>query len=261
MQSVRLYKIWPGRNLFYFGGRLMSGPREDWPYSSALFILMSVPPSLFFAYCGDSFGPSDPLVLGIGAFWLLTFSFWLITSFTEPGIIPRKSFIAKLDPATDDNLPSSEPSNSRWCRTCLIVRPPRASHCAECDNCVLQFDHHCPFVNNCVGARNYLFFNLLLLSGFGEGVAVLLGVILSLAGGKENLPAGVLWGVGGALGLLVLLLGGFLIYHCILWGLLGKTTKQHIRGNRVPSESISCWKRPASLLPPMRTPILVENTV
>mmetsp|Transcript_40584 Transcript_40584/g.39141 ORF Transcript_40584/g.39141 Transcript_40584/m.39141 type:complete len:166 (+) Transcript_40584:103-600(+) len=51
---------------------------------------------------------------------------------------------------------------SRLCKTCDIIRPPLASHCRQCNHCVLQFDHHCGMTNNCVGVRNQ--FNFVMLS-------------------------------------------------------------------------------------------------
>ncbi|KAJ2701409.1 Eukaryotic peptide chain release factor GTP-binding subunit [Coemansia sp. IMI 203386] len=52
----------------------------------------------------------------------------------------------------------------KYCETCKIYRPPRASHCRYCDNCVENEDHHCIWLNNCIGRRNYRYFYSFLLS-------------------------------------------------------------------------------------------------
>lgn len=40
----------------------------------------------------------------------------------------------------------------------MIFRPSRVSHCNICNNCVINFDHHCVWLGTCIGRRNYKMF-------------------------------------------------------------------------------------------------------
>ena len=44
---------------------------------------------------------------------------------------------------------------STLCPDCKVVRTMRSRHCYVCDQCVDVFDHHCPWIDNCVGGNNF----------------------------------------------------------------------------------------------------------
>jgi len=86
----------------------------------------------------------------------------MLTAYGDPGIIPRQPKIRE-DPfrrfkQTINLQINGVTVQSKWCDTCNLFRPPRTSHCSLCDNCVEEFDHHCPWVGNCVGRKNYRFY-------------------------------------------------------------------------------------------------------
>lgn len=38
---------------------------------------------------------------------------------------------------------------------CIVAQAARTKHCRRCGKCIVGFDHHCLWLNTCVGARNY----------------------------------------------------------------------------------------------------------
>ena len=44
------------------------------------------------------------------------------------------------------------------------VRIHYATHCSQCDSCIVDLDHHCPFVDTCVGRGNRRVFLILCFS-------------------------------------------------------------------------------------------------
>ncbi|RFU29935.1 hypothetical protein B7463_g6408, partial [Scytalidium lignicola] len=83
------------------------------------------------------------------------------------------------------------------CRTCHFQKPARSKHCSICKRCVAKLDHHCIFINNCVGYENQHWFLLLLFStAVLTTYATYLGITLLSSQVLEVIPAWTLSGKG-----------------------------------------------------------------
>eukprot|EP00290_Baffinella_frigidus_P008072 CAMPEP_0180134536 /NCGR_PEP_ID=MMETSP0986-20121125/10223_1 /TAXON_ID=697907 /ORGANISM="non described non described, Strain CCMP2293" /LENGTH=634 /DNA_ID=CAMNT_0022074921 /DNA_START=39 /DNA_END=1943 /DNA_ORIENTATION=+ len=61
-------------------------------------------------------------------------------------------------------------AKGKICTSCNIRKPLRSKHCSRCGRCVSRFDHHCPWIGNCVGYRNLPIFVTFLTSSTIAGV-------------------------------------------------------------------------------------------
>ncbi|KAH9698207.1 S-acyltransferase [Citrus sinensis] len=187
-ETLRLYEVWKGTNFvlssvkrFCCGGRLIFGPDVRSIFLT-LFLIVT-PVILFCVFVSqtliDEFRQNrGNLIVAICVvFTLYVIFLLLLTSGRDPGIIPRNLHPPELEddgstistdwlgsqnggggptlPPTRDVVVNGMVVKVKYCHTCMLYRPPRCSHCSICNNCVERFDHHCPWVGQCIGKTTY----------------------------------------------------------------------------------------------------------
>lgn len=220
-QPKRLYQAWKGNNVFLCGGRIVLGPDAA---SLLLSTFLVAGPAIVFCYQMQSkFFRSNgqphmhrAALLIVIITTLVDLFFLFMTSARDPGIVPRNTR-APLPEADERNLPAT-PSMEwsvggtprmrfrrtkdvnvngftvklKFCETCLRYRPPRSSHCSICNNCVQKFDHHCPWVGQCIGLRNYRYFFLFIATSTFLCISVLIFSWLNVHGEMQD-NGGSIW--------------------------------------------------------------------
>mmetsp|Transcript_24750 Transcript_24750/g.59552 ORF Transcript_24750/g.59552 Transcript_24750/m.59552 type:complete len:320 (-) Transcript_24750:422-1381(-) len=149
---------WHGINTFCCGGFIILGSNPFWFLITN--ILLIGPFVLFVVATWHEIHIG--LTIGAAIMYAVAQYGLLRAGMMDPGIIPRNTTgrvpVVPIDDYDVDGTPLI------FCETCKIFRPRRAKHCRYCDNCVERFDHHCPWVGTCIGARNYKYFILFLFS-------------------------------------------------------------------------------------------------
>ncbi|KAF5381486.1 hypothetical protein D9757_008130 [Collybiopsis confluens] len=156
-----------------------------------------------------------------------------------------RSHISRRPPTTPPLAPEY-----RYCSKDLFIKPYRAHHCRACGTCVLKYDHHCPWIGQCVGARNHKFFiNFNLATAFFTSytLATLVGFAVHLSNGDIDVQTIVIIALAGLFFIFTITL--FLSHARLLT--LSQTTVEHLQTSSIKehedfilSEIFSCWEIP-----------------
>uniref|UniRef100_F7F2T2 Palmitoyltransferase n=2 Tax=Ornithorhynchus anatinus TaxID=9258 RepID=F7F2T2_ORNAN len=124
-----------------------------------------------FGYCRELEFSLNYLLLPYLLF-IVNLIFFILSCITNPGTITKSNQAVFLGAYEYDEVMFQK--NSR-CPTCNLEKPARSKHCSICDRCVHRFDHHCVWVNNCIGAFNAKYFLLYLftLTAMAADIAII----------------------------------------------------------------------------------------
>ena len=108
-------------------------------------------------------------------FFLCAFFMYLLVFCTDPGYtksINEASFVNILDRAIKEGR-----NLDYFCFFCRSLWSSSSVHCMTCHRCVEGFDHHCNFVNNCIGYRNHRHFLLFLFLSLVYALLIILNTL------------------------------------------------------------------------------------
>ncbi|CAO3598389.1 unnamed protein product [Absidia cylindrospora] len=259
-QRQRNYHSFPGNSIFFCDGRLMTN-RTYWTFFIA-WVLVVVPSILFGIFtCPFLWSNIHPMIpLMFAYMFILAVASMLKASWTDPGVLPRG-----LEPFFDDqsSISTRQPIPMdrcvkikermwylKYCTTCHIYRPPRASHCRQCNNCVENEDHHCIWLNNCIGKRNYRpFFTFIVTCSIMAIYIIVFTVVHLLMVSKriqpdinfdlvfQTAPVSFVLAIVGFF--LLWMVGGLTLYHChLIWK--GLTTHEKVTKKKLQNDDRRC---------------------